>query len=79
MRETDIAGWYRTGTVMGVVFTEVDPTNSAAISEVLLNKTIAALSLRFPEEVMSNIFAKVTPFPENLRDEHLEELQSAAG
>jgi hypothetical protein len=79
MRETDIAGWYKTGSVIGVVFTEVDPTNSAAISEILLNKTVGALSLRFPKEVMSRIFAKVAAFPENLLDEQQEELRSAAG
>jgi hypothetical protein len=79
MRETDIAGWYKTGTVIGIVFTEVDPANSAAISEVLLNKTVGALSLRFPKEVMSSLFAKVAAFPENLHDEQQEELQSAAG
>jgi hypothetical protein len=77
MRETDIAGWYKAGTVIGVVFTEVDPANSAAISEILLNKTVGALSLRFPKEVMSNILAKVTAFPENLQDERQPELQSA--
>ena len=79
MRETDIAGWYKAGTVIGVVFTEVDPVNSAAISEVLLNKTVGALSLRFPKEVMCKILARVTAFPENLQNEQLEELQSAAG
>ena len=79
MRETDIAGWYKTGTVIGVVFTEVDPMNSAAISKVLLNKTVGALSLRFPTEVMSNILARVTAFPEKLQDERQAELRSAVG
>jgi len=79
MRETDIVGWYKTGTVIGVVFTEVDPVNSAAISEVLLNRTVGALSLRFPNEVMSNILARVTAFPQDLQDQPQEELQSAAG
>src|ERR1700742_2520267 len=39
MRETDVAGWYKTGGVIGVVFTEVNPISSASISAVLLNKT----------------------------------------
>lgn len=79
MRETDIAGWHKTGAVIGIVFTEVDPMNSAAISEVLLNKTVAALTLRFPTEIMRDIRAKVTSFPEHLRDERQAELHTAVG
>jgi PleD family two-component response regulator len=79
MRETDLAGWYKTGSVIGVVFTEVDANYAPAISEVLLNKVVAALNSRLPDEVMSHICATVTIFPGKPQDERQIELQKAAG
>jgi hypothetical protein len=79
MRETDLAGWYKTGAVVGVVFTEVDADYVPAISEVLLNKVVASLNLRLPDEVMSNVSAKTTVFPGDLQDNKRIALQSAVG
>ena len=42
-RETDIKGWYKTGTVFGIIFTELGDQERDAIQTTLLDKVLAAL------------------------------------
>ena len=37
-RETDAKGWYKDGSVFGVIFTEIGDGDAHAITKVLLNK-----------------------------------------
>jgi exopolysaccharide biosynthesis polyprenyl glycosylphosphotransferase len=43
-RDTDFVGWYATGSVLGVIFTEVSPTGVTQQAEVLLERTKLALA-----------------------------------
>ena len=37
-RETDIVGWYRNGSVIGVIFTEIGAVDDSTVRKVLLRK-----------------------------------------
>jgi len=47
-RETDVKGWYKTGSTLGVVFTEIAPADVHSVSDLLLKKVrgllVAALA-----------------------------------
>jgi exopolysaccharide biosynthesis polyprenyl glycosylphosphotransferase len=43
-RETDIKGWYKDGSMIGVIFTEVAPADEPTAAKVLLGKVSSALS-----------------------------------
>ena len=42
-RETDIKGWYKDGSVIGVIFTEIGDASGGAVANALLNKVTNAL------------------------------------
>jgi lipopolysaccharide/colanic/teichoic acid biosynthesis glycosyltransferase len=43
-RETDITGWYKEGSVIGVIFTEIGEASQKSVGSALLNKVTNALS-----------------------------------
>src|SRR5215813_6696518 len=42
-RETDAKGWYRQGSVLGVIFTEIAPADGRTVANALLRKINGAL------------------------------------
>ncbi len=64
-RETDVTGWYRNGSVLGVIFTEIGGIDhvDAAIDSVM-SKTAAALE-QFGEKISRSVVLSYHIFPED--------------
>jgi len=69
-RETDIIGWYEDGSVLAVIFTEINLTGSSPITEVLHSKVVAALRERLDHRVASKLVITVHVFPESWDKDH---------
>ena len=63
-RETDVKGWYKSGSVLGVIFTEVDGTEGEGIAAALLARVSGALSGALGREEMSQIKLSFHTYPE---------------
>lgn len=69
IRETDIKGWYKSGSVFGVIFTEIGNGATNTISKVLLDKTTAALWSTLRVDDINDIRVSFHVYPEeNLSD-----------
>ncbi len=64
-RETDIAGWYREGAVLGVMFTEVCRAERNALQNLVLAKLTEALHVGLGAEWAGQIRISFHFFPEN--------------
>lgn len=64
-RETDLIGWYKEGTILGVVFTEISPSSGKQIAEILYCKVIRALSTALDRTVLADLKVSVHCFPED--------------
>src|SRR5208282_6765112 len=47
IRETDLAGWFETGSVLGVIFTELGATEVSAAVKIIESKVTAGLQKAF--------------------------------
>jgi lipopolysaccharide/colanic/teichoic acid biosynthesis glycosyltransferase len=63
-RETDVTGWYKTNTVVGVMFTEIAPDNSLVFSTIL-SRIGSALRERVEPEQFNRIKFSFHVFPDN--------------
>ncbi|MCZ2147205.1 MAG: sugar transferase [Bryobacterales bacterium] len=63
-RETDIKGWYKDGSVLSVIFTEIEG-EARAVSEVLLNRVSETLEESLGVEKASEIRLSCHVFPED--------------
>jgi lipopolysaccharide/colanic/teichoic acid biosynthesis glycosyltransferase len=63
-RETDVAGWYRDGAILGVLFTEIDKQKGAAAEKLLRVKVTEALRARLGDELAGWIHLSSHIFPE---------------
>jgi lipopolysaccharide/colanic/teichoic acid biosynthesis glycosyltransferase len=63
-RATDVKGWYRDNSVLGVIFTEVGSATGAAVTAALLNKITKALSENLPIEHVNELRLSFHIFPE---------------
>ncbi len=63
-RETDIAGWYREGAILGVLFTEINAEGSAPES-LIRAKVTDALCARLDAEQVGRIRCSLHRFPED--------------
>ena len=61
-RDTDIKGWYRDGTVIGVIFTEL-PLVGTSIPKILSDKVQSALQKSLGAERVGNVALSVHVFP----------------
>ena len=68
-RETDITGWYNTGSVIGVVFTEIGLAEGKSVADALLAKTLEALGRTLSIEQIHEIRLTFHFFPEDLEDD----------
>ncbi len=64
-RETDIKGWYKEGSIIGVIFTEIGTTEGRAVAKALLAKVSDALSNNLTIEQISAISLSLHVFPED--------------
>jgi exopolysaccharide biosynthesis polyprenyl glycosylphosphotransferase len=64
-RETDIAGWYREGAVLGVIFTEVRRAERNALQNLVLAKSREALHAGLGAEWVDHIRISFHFFPED--------------
>ena len=62
-RETDIKGWYKSGSVLGVVFTEIAPGEAHSVSDLLVKKVGALLAALGGQ--VGNIEVSTRIFPRN--------------
>ncbi len=63
IRESDLIGWYRSGAVLAVIFTEVSEDGSV-ITEVLRSKMQLALKENFGQSIASRLAITFHVFPE---------------
>jgi len=64
-RETDLVGWYKDGTILGVIFTEVSLESGSPITDVLRSKIVNALRAELSGDCTSRLAITVHLFPES--------------
>lgn len=64
-RETDITGWYREGSTLGVIFTEIHKAGRSAAKSLIRAKVEAALRARLDAEQIDQIHCSFHIFPED--------------
>ncbi len=64
-RETDLVGWYRNGTSLGVIFTEISLEFATPITEILRSKVVNALQNELSSKTTSKLAVTVHLFPES--------------
>jgi len=70
-RETDIIGWYEEGAILAVIFTELNPDQIGAITEILRAKIMSALQVNLDHKLASNLTVSVQVVPEQSGQECL--------
>jgi lipopolysaccharide/colanic/teichoic acid biosynthesis glycosyltransferase len=68
VRETDLIGWYKKGSVSAIIFTEVALNSEAPVTESLKAKIIAALERRLGKNKVGKIAITAHLFPEEDRE-----------
>lgn len=69
-RETDIIGWYEEGTILAVIFTEINQDRMGPVAEVLHSKVMSALRENLDHRFASNLAVSVQVVPEKLDKEY---------
>jgi lipopolysaccharide/colanic/teichoic acid biosynthesis glycosyltransferase len=64
IRETDITGWYKDETILGIMFTELGAENPAAIVEKILNRVSEILRNYLNDEQLARVSLTFHLFPE---------------
>src|SRR5690242_12676558 len=64
-RETDVRGWYKSGSVLGIIFTEIGDVERKFIANLLSARIRASLSRILSEEQISQIKLSFEVFPED--------------
>ncbi|HKW16963.1 MAG TPA: sugar transferase [Terriglobales bacterium] len=64
-RETDITGWYKDGTVLGVMFTELEIEDKEPILRTMLERVSSALRENLTFEQFNRVSISFHLFPEN--------------
>ncbi len=66
-RETDIRGWYREDSIIGIIFTELgsDGQNSR---EAIIGKTLAALNAQMGPEELRKLYITFNSYPKDLEN-----------
>jgi lipopolysaccharide/colanic/teichoic acid biosynthesis glycosyltransferase len=68
-RETDIKGWYKDGSVLGVIFTEIGAAEGKSVANALLTKVTNALCSTLGIEHINEIRLSFHVFPEYSSEE----------
>jgi lipopolysaccharide/colanic/teichoic acid biosynthesis glycosyltransferase len=64
-RETDLVGWYKKGTCLGLIFTEINLEFETPITELLKTKVLSALQDAVGVDVNSKLVVTAHLYPEN--------------
>jgi hypothetical protein len=64
-RETDLAGWYREGAILGVIFTEIREGNCKPLEGLAPAKVVAALRSKLSPAQLEQMHISFHFFPEN--------------
>jgi len=65
IRETDVAGWYKTGTVVGVTFTELGLEERETIVKTITARVAEILRSNLPAELFPHVTVSFHMFPED--------------
>jgi exopolysaccharide biosynthesis polyprenyl glycosylphosphotransferase len=68
-RETDIKGWYKEQSILGIIFTEVAPVDKKIAAKILLDKVTNALPAPLNGGQVSQIRISVHVFPDDWHQE----------
>lgn len=71
-RETDIKGWYKEGSVVGVIFTEIGAADGRSIANALLRRVSDALSGTLTIDEINEIRLSFHVFPDALAEQGLQ-------
>lgn len=69
IRDTDIRGWYESGSAIGLIFTEIGSTDGHAIGNALLDKVRLLLESKLSAEEVGRIWLSFYVFPEDWNKE----------
>jgi hypothetical protein len=65
-RDIDVLGWYRSGSVAGMIFTEIGKSNEGSVSENITERIRSNLALNLEPDQIEKIDITIYVFPENL-------------
>jgi lipopolysaccharide/colanic/teichoic acid biosynthesis glycosyltransferase len=65
-RETDVVGWYGSGSVLGLIFTDIDPENAEDVLQILRARIEFGLEERLGTEKSKQIILSIDVFPEKV-------------
>ena len=68
VRETDITGWYKEGSVVGVIFSELGPADRKRVVSALRAKVTGALRAHLTPEEVEHVHLSFHCFPEDPTD-----------
>jgi hypothetical protein len=64
-RETDLAGWFKEGAILGVIFTEINAECDQPITDILRTKVETALKKHLGHELATKIVISLHTFPQS--------------
>ena len=67
MRETDITGWYRSASVLGVILTTLNGAGRQTLENVVVERTRGALSRYAPASEAQHVWISCHIFPDDER------------
>jgi len=67
-RETDITGWYKRGSIIGFIFTEIGSADGKTVANALLTKVTNALSQTLSIDLINQIRLSFHVYPEDWSD-----------
>lgn len=65
IRDTDLAGWYETSSIVGAIFTELGPTNVREAIRIIRSKVARALEQEFKPSQIKRLHVSFFAFPED--------------
>lgn len=68
-RATDITGWYKEGSILGVIFTEIGEASGGAVAGALLNKVTSALGSTLTIGQINELSLSFHIYPEDADDQ----------
>jgi len=71
MRETDITGWYDSGSAVGVILTTLNETEKQTIESVILERTRALVALHLDAGQLKRVRISCHLFPEDDVSNHI--------
>lgn len=77
IRDTDVQGWHRNKSVLGILFTELNLDGPVPVTEVIQTKILSGLALRLKPEELRRISVRLHMYPDNWSSDNKAPLNSA--